>query len=78
MGGFCGVVRRIELFKCRLVLSLAKGQAVLPSVRPEVSKDRAEVSKLCFKSGLRVFCQVPVPLCRRGGRLTFLCFAKET
>ena len=55
MGGFCGVVRRIEFFKCRFVLSLAKGQALLPSVRPEVSKDRAEVSKLCFKSGIRFF-----------------------
>ena len=38
MGGFCGVVRRIEFFKCPFVLSLAKGQALLPSVRPEVSK----------------------------------------
>ena len=55
MGGFCGVVRRIEFFKCPFVLSLAKGQALLPSVRPEVSKDRAEVSKLCFKSGLKFF-----------------------
>ena len=46
-------------------------------VRPEVSKDRAEPVEALRCISAPVLRKVPVPLCRRGGRLTFLCFAKE-
>jgi hypothetical protein len=56
-------------------LSLSKP---FPSVRPEVSKDRAEPVEASRRIQLQRAYQVPVPLNRRGGRLTFLCLAKET
>jgi hypothetical protein len=49
-----------------------------PAVRDQVSPTvRAEPVEVLPRFDFRVLCQVPVPLYRRGGRLTFSCFAKR-
>ena len=54
----------------------ARGICALTPKTPD--SDLSAVSKgLVCKWEWAFFC-VPVPLNRRGGRLTFLCFAKET